>query len=166
MRRVAVRRPGLPFPNGVATSRYRSHLVVAHTTARQVARPPGERFADVPVYLESVRRDGRGCYLVAANGEPNTTGGRLVGVRLSGGDGGEVVEVLTTADTAIKEGDLVKRTGSIVDVPAGKAMLGRVVDTLGVPIDGKGALSDHERRRVEVKAPGIIERKSVHEPKA
>ena len=72
--------------------------------------------------------------------------------------------VVFGSDPAIKEGDLVKRTGSIVDVPAGKAMLGRVVDALGVPIDGKGALSDHERRRVEVKAPGIIERKSVHEP--
>ncbi|XP_074575031.1 ATP synthase subunit alpha, mitochondrial [Curcuma longa] len=72
--------------------------------------------------------------------------------------------VVFGSDTAIKEGDLVKRTGSIVDVPAGKAMLGRVVDALGVPIDGFGALSDHERRRVEVKAPGIIERKSVHEP--
>ena len=72
--------------------------------------------------------------------------------------------VVFGSDTAIKEGDLVKRTGSIVDVPAGKAMLGRVVDALGVPIDGKGALSDHERRRVEVKAPGIIARKSVHEP--
>nr|WBQ47765.1 ATPase subunit 1 [Eucommia ulmoides]WLW41795.1 ATPase subunit 1 [Eucommia ulmoides] len=72
--------------------------------------------------------------------------------------------VVFGSDTAIKEGDLVKRTGSIVDVPAGKAMLGRVVDGLGVPIDGRGALSDHERRRVEVKAPGIIERKSVHEP--
>ena len=72
--------------------------------------------------------------------------------------------VVFGSDTAIKEGDLVKRTGSIVDVPAGKAMLGRVVDALGVPIDGIGALSNHERRRVEVKAPGIIERKSVHEP--
>nr|GFA91845.1 ATP synthase F1 subunit 1, mitochondrial [Tanacetum cinerariifolium] len=72
--------------------------------------------------------------------------------------------VVFSSDTAIKEGDLVKCTGSIVDVPAGKAMLGRVVDTLGVPIDGRGALSDHERRRVEVKAPGFIERKSVHEP--
>ncbi|KAK2350256.1 V-type proton ATPase subunit B [Trifolium repens] len=72
--------------------------------------------------------------------------------------------VVFGSDTSIKEGDLVKRTGSIVDVPAGKAMLGRVVDGLGVPIDGRGALSDHERRRVEVKAPGIIERKSVHEP--
>ncbi|KAF5782314.1 ATP synthase subunit alpha [Helianthus annuus] len=56
-------------------------------------------------------------------------------------------------DTAIKEGDLVKCTGSIVDVHVGKAMLGRVVDALGVPIDGRGALSDYERRRVEVKAP-------------
>ncbi|KAL8512733.1 hypothetical protein ACS0TY_019021 [Phlomoides rotata] len=72
--------------------------------------------------------------------------------------------VVFGSDTAIKEGDLVKRTGSIVDVPAGKAMLGRVVDALGVPIDGRGALSAHERRRVEVKAPGIIERKSVHKP--
>nr|ULQ69027.1 ATPase subunit 1 [Carex gibba] len=72
--------------------------------------------------------------------------------------------VVFGSDTAIKEGDLVKRTGSIVDVPTGRPMLGRVVDALGVPIDGKGALSDHERRRVEVKAPGIIERKSVHEP--
>nr|GEU42535.1 ATP synthase subunit 1, mitochondrial [Tanacetum cinerariifolium] len=72
--------------------------------------------------------------------------------------------VVFGSDTAIKEGDLVKRTGSIVDVPARKAMLGRVVDALGVPIDGRGALSDHKRRRVEVKAPGIIERKSVHEP--
>ncbi|XBJ08711.1 hypothetical protein VPH35_013947 [Triticum aestivum] len=57
--------------------------------------------------------------------------------------------VIFGSDTAIKEGDLVKRTGSIVDVPAGKAMLGRVVDALGVPIDGKGALSDHERRRLK-----------------
>uniref|UniRef100_UPI0031F35BDA ATP synthase F0 subunit 1 n=1 Tax=Ruppia sinensis TaxID=2690835 RepID=UPI0031F35BDA len=72
--------------------------------------------------------------------------------------------VVFGSDTAIKEGDLVKRTGSIVDVPAGKSLLGRVVDALGVPIDGKGSLSDHERRRVEVKAPGIIERRSVHEP--
>nr|YP_009132651.1 ATP synthase F1 subunit alpha [Aneura pinguis]YP_010880880.1 ATP synthase F1 subunit alpha [Aneura maxima]AKA63292.1 ATP synthase F1 subunit alpha [Aneura pinguis]AKU36866.1 ATP synthase F1 subunit alpha [Aneura pinguis]QIA60920.1 ATP synthase F1 subunit alpha [Aneura pinguis]WHW96064.1 ATP synthase F1 subunit alpha [Aneura maxima]WHW96106.1 ATP synthase F1 subunit alpha [Aneura maxima] len=71
---------------------------------------------------------------------------------------------ISGSDTAIKEGDIVKRTGSIVDVPVGKAMSGRVVDALGVPIDGKGALSAVERRRVEVKAPGIIARKSVHEP--
>ena len=67
-------------------------------------------------------------------------------------------------DSGIKEGDIVKRTGSIVDVPVGKGMLGRVVDALGVPIDGKGPLTQVTRRRVEIKAPGIIARKSVHEP--
>ncbi|WP_029011041.1 F0F1 ATP synthase subunit alpha [Azospirillum halopraeferens] len=67
-------------------------------------------------------------------------------------------------DRGIKEGDTVKRTGSIVDVPVGRGLLGRVVDGLGNPIDGKGPLVDVERKRVEVKAPGIIPRKSVHEP--
>jgi hypothetical protein len=69
-------------------------------------------------------------------------------------------------DRAIKEGDVVKRTGSIVDVPVGKGLLGRVVDALGNPIDGKGPIVSTERRRVDVKAPGIIPRKSVHEPMA
>jgi F-type H+-transporting ATPase subunit alpha len=67
-------------------------------------------------------------------------------------------------DRTIKEGDLVKRTGSIVDVPVGKGLLGRVVDALGNPIDGKGPIVSDQRCRVDVKAPGIIPRKSVHEP--
>jgi F-type H+-transporting ATPase subunit alpha len=67
-------------------------------------------------------------------------------------------------DKAIREGDTVSRTGSIVDVPIGRGLLGRVVDGLGQPIDGKGPLVDVTRSRVEVKAPGIIPRKSVHEP--
>ena len=68
-------------------------------------------------------------------------------------------------DRAIKEGDTVKRTGAIVDVPVGKELLGRVVDALGNPIDGKGSLDKSlKRNRVEVKAPGIIPRKSVSEP--
>ncbi len=67
-------------------------------------------------------------------------------------------------DRDIKEGDVVKRTGTIVDVPVGKGLLGRVVDALGNPIDGKGPIEAKERRRVEVKAPGIIPRRSVHEP--
>jgi F-type H+-transporting ATPase subunit alpha len=67
-------------------------------------------------------------------------------------------------DRGIKEGDTVKRTGAIVEVPAGRGLLGRVVDGLGNPIDGKGPLVDVEMQRVEVKAPGIIPRKSVHEP--
>ena len=67
-------------------------------------------------------------------------------------------------DRTIKEGDTVKRTGAIVDVPVGKGLLGRVVDALGNPIDGKGAIKAAERKRVDVKAPGIIPRKSVSEP--
>ena len=67
-------------------------------------------------------------------------------------------------DRNIKEGDTVKRTGDIVDVPVGKDLLGRVVDALGNPIDGKGPIVTDDRARVEVKAPGIIPRKSVHEP--
>ena len=67
-------------------------------------------------------------------------------------------------DRDIKEGDTVKRTGAIVDVPVGKGLLGRVVDALGNPIDGKGPIKATERQRVDVKAPGIIPRRSVHEP--
>ena len=68
-------------------------------------------------------------------------------------------------DSKIKEGDIVKRTGTIVDVAVGKSLLGRVVDGLGNPIDGKGPLDKNaERKRVEIKAPGIIPRKSVNEP--
>ncbi len=72
--------------------------------------------------------------------------------------------VIFGSDQEIKEGDTVKRTGAIVEVPVGKALLGRVVDALGNPIDGKGPIASSERRRVDVKAPGIIPRRSVHEP--
>ncbi|WP_137129418.1 F0F1 ATP synthase subunit alpha [Rhizobium sp. FY34] len=72
--------------------------------------------------------------------------------------------VIFGADRDIKEGDTVKRTGAIVDVPIGPELLGRVVDALGNPIDGKGPINATRRSRVDVKAPGIIPRKSVHEP--
>jgi F-type H+/Na+-transporting ATPase subunit alpha len=72
--------------------------------------------------------------------------------------------VLFGDDKHLKEGDTVKRLGEIVDVPVGKGLLGRVVNPLGEPIDGKGPIPSTERRRVDVKAPGIIPRKSVHEP--
>src|SRR5215470_14390395 len=72
--------------------------------------------------------------------------------------------VVFGTDRDIKEGDTVKRTGAIVDVPVGKGLLGRVVDALGNPIDGKGPIPATERRLVEVKAPGIIPRRSVNEP--
>ena len=73
--------------------------------------------------------------------------------------------VIFGEDRTIKEGDTVKRTGTIVDIPVGKGLLGRVIDPLGNPIDGKGAIKNvAERRRVDVKAPGIIPRRSVNEP--
>ena len=72
--------------------------------------------------------------------------------------------VIFGEDRSIKEGDLVKRTGAIVDVPVGKGLLGRVVNALGEPIDGKGPIESKERRLVELKAPGIIPRQSVREP--
>ncbi|MCB1784143.1 MAG: F0F1 ATP synthase subunit alpha, partial [Alphaproteobacteria bacterium] len=72
--------------------------------------------------------------------------------------------VLFGDDRAIKEGDIVRRTGKIVEVPTGKALLGRVVDPLGNPIDGKGPIKTKTSSRIEVKAPGIIPRQSVSEP--
>jgi F-type H+-transporting ATPase subunit alpha len=74
--------------------------------------------------------------------------------------------VIFGTDRDIKEGDTVKRTNSIVDVPAGPELLGRVVDGLGNPLDGKGPIESKERKVADVKAPGIIPRKSVHEPMA
>ncbi|MEC8414996.1 MAG: F0F1 ATP synthase subunit alpha [Pseudomonadota bacterium] len=72
--------------------------------------------------------------------------------------------VIFGSDRDIREGDTVKRTGDIVSVPVGKELLGRVVDPLGNPLDGKGPINASENRKVDVKAPGIIPRKSVHEP--
>jgi F-type H+-transporting ATPase subunit alpha len=72
--------------------------------------------------------------------------------------------VLLGNDTLIKEGDIVKRTGKIAEVPVGEALLGRIVNTLGEPIDGKGEIKTDTYRKIEMKAPGIVTRKSVHEP--
>lgn len=75
------------------------------------------------------------------------------------------VGAVLMGDTAeIKEGDPVKRTGRIAEVPVGPALVGRVVDALGNPIDGLGPIESTEYRRIEIKAPGIVQRKSVHEP--
>lgn len=92
---------------------------------------------------------------------PNGTRGMALNLEVD-----NVGVVIFGSDRDIKEGDTVKRTGAIVDVPVGKELLGRVVDALGNPIDGKGPIRTAERRRVDVKAPGIIPRKSVHEPMA
>ncbi len=93
----------------------------------------------------------------------SSTGGGIKGMALNL-EADNVGVVIFGSDRDIKEGDKVKRTGAIVEVPAGKGLLGRVVDALGNPIDGKGPLKDVKMTRVEVKAPGIMPRKSVHEP--
>ena len=80
-------------------------------------------------------------------------------------DAGSVGAVMLGSDQEIKEGDTVKRTGRVVSVPVGKAMLGRVVNALGQPIDGKGPIEAEDVRPVESPAPGIIERKSVSDNK-
>ncbi len=72
--------------------------------------------------------------------------------------------VLFGSDLGIKEGDVVKRTGRIAEVPVGDALIGRVVDPVGVPLDGKGQIKTEDRGRIEVRAPGVVDRKSVHEP--
>ncbi|KAJ4163320.1 hypothetical protein LMH87_005057 [Akanthomyces muscarius] len=79
-------------------------------------------------------------------------------------EAGQVGVVLFGSDRLVKEGETVKRTGEIVDVPVGVEMLGRVVDALGNPIDGKGPINTTKRRRAQLKAPGILPRKSVNEP--
>ncbi|KAH7171181.1 P-loop containing nucleoside triphosphate hydrolase protein [Dactylonectria macrodidyma] len=79
-------------------------------------------------------------------------------------EAGQVGVVLFGSDRLVKEGETVKRTGEIVDIPVGPEMLGRVVDALGNPIDGKGPIKTTERRRAQLKAPGILPRQSVNEP--
>ncbi|KAH7060897.1 ATP synthase-like protein subunit alpha [Macrophomina phaseolina] len=79
-------------------------------------------------------------------------------------EAGQVGVVLFGSDRLVKEGETVKRTGEIVDVPVGEALLGRVVDALGNPIDGKGPIKTTEKRRAQLKAPGILPRRSVNQP--
>ncbi len=96
-------------------------------------------------------------------GEMVEFGGGIQGMALNL-EADNVGVVIFGSDSSIKEGDTVKRTGTIVDVPVGKGLLGRVIDGLGNPIDGKGPIVSDQRSRVDVKAPGIIPRTSVHEP--
>ena len=108
------------------------------------------------------------------HGLPNVQAGEMVSFQASGGqtlqgmalnlEDDHVGVVIFGDDRSIKEGDIVKRTGQIVSVPVGKELLGRVVDGLGNPIDGRGPLKAKASSKVEIIAPGIVKRKSVHEP--
>jgi F-type H+-transporting ATPase subunit alpha len=99
----------------------------------------------------------------AMAGELLELGSGIMGMALNLEEDNVGVAILGNFES-VREGDLVKRTGRIVEVPVGDALMGRVVNALGLPIDGKGPLDTRESRRVEVKAPGIVSRKSVHEP--
>src|SRR5690606_35183575 len=90
-------------------------------------------------------------------------GGGLLGMVVNLDEYNVGVAILGS-DREVREGDTVKRTGRIFDVPVGEALLGRVVNALGEPVDGKGPIESKERRRVELKAPGIIQRQPVKEP--
>ena len=129
-----------------------------------------DRFDDAPELSEIGRVVAVGDGIVRINGLDHVQAGemlafeddtRAMALNLEEDNVGAVV---FGGETSVKEGDIVRRTRSIVDVPVGKGLLGRVVDALGNPIDGKGPIVSDERRRVDVKAPGIIPRKSVHEP--
>src|SRR5690606_15685407 len=99
----------------------------------------------------------------AMAGELVEFGGGLMGMVLNLEEDNVGVAILGS-DREVREGDTVKRTGRIFDVPVGEALLGRVVNALGEPVDGKGPIESKERRRVELKAPGIIQRQPVKEP--
>ena len=99
----------------------------------------------------------------AMAGELLDFGKNVVGLTLNLEEDNVGVALLGEFET-IREGDVVKRTGKIAQVPVGDALIGRVVNALGIPIDGKGPIATKESRKIEIKAPGIIARKSVHEP--
>ena len=122
-----------------------------------------------PKFLKSVTRVNNAAQEALADRHFHDGAGPLDGVAFFNGmalnlETDNVGVVIFGSDRDIKEGDTVKRTGAIVEVPVGKGLLGRVVDPLGNPIDGKGPIEATEKRRVDVKAPGILPRKSVHEP--
>ena len=112
-----------------------------------IARVDGLKGAMAGELLEFISSDGKTVYGLAQNLEEDEVGAVLLG------------DV-----TAIKENDTVHTTGRIVEVPSGKAMLGRVVNPLGMPLDGKGPIEAEGYRPVEFRAPGVMERKPVHEP--
>src|SRR5689334_17017513 len=117
------------------------------TVGDGIARVHGLSRAMAGELIEFTAQDGKSLVGLVLNLEQDNVGAAIFG------------------DTSvIKEGDAVKRTGRIMDVPVGDAVVGRVVNALGLPIDGKGPIESKERRRVEIKAPGIVQRQPVTEP--
>ncbi|KAG9796353.1 ATP synthase subunit alpha, partial [Aureobasidium melanogenum] len=171
--RVAASRVVTPAPFNAASKQVRSYAADAKASPTEVSSILEQRIRGVQEeagLAETGRVLSVGDGIARVHGMTNVQAEELVefasGVKgmCMNLEAGQVGVVLFGSDRLVKEGETVKRTGQIVDVPVGEAMLGRVVDALGNPIDGKGPIKTTERRRAQLKAPGILPRRSVNQP--
>ncbi|KAL2009567.1 hypothetical protein VTN00DRAFT_5374 [Thermoascus crustaceus] len=171
--RIASVRAAVPGPLASASKQIRSYAAEAKASPTEVSSILEQRIRGVQEeagLAETGRVLSVGDGIARVHGMTNVQAEELVefasGVKgmCMNLEAGQVGVVLFGSDRLVKEGETVKRTGQIVDVPVGPEMLGRVVDALGNPIDGKGPINTSERRRAQVKAPGILPRRSVNQP--
>ncbi|KAJ5698610.1 ATP synthase subunit alpha [Penicillium macrosclerotiorum] len=171
--RVASVRAAVPGPLAGASKQVRSYAAEAKATPTEVSSILEQRIRGVQEeagLAETGRVLSVGDGIARVHGMTNVQAEELVefasGVKgmCMNLEAGQVGVVLFGSDRLVKEGETVKRTGEIVDVPVGPELLGRVVDALGNPIDGKGPLNTKEKRRAQLKAPGILPRQSVNQP--
>ncbi|CAL5867874.1 uncharacterized protein PFLUO_LOCUS2095 [Penicillium psychrofluorescens] len=171
--RIASARAAVPGPLSGASKQIRSYAAEAKAAPTEVSSILEQRIRGVQEeagLAETGRVLSVGDGIARVHGMTNVQAEELVefasGVKgmCMNLEAGQVGVVLFGSDRLVKEGETVKRTGEIVDVPVGPEMLGRVVDALGNPIDGKGPIATTEKRRAQLKAPGILPRQSVNQP--
>ncbi|KAH8692196.1 putative mitochondrial F1 ATPase subunit alpha [Talaromyces proteolyticus] len=171
--RLASARVAAPSPYAAASKQVRSYAAEAKASPTEVSSILEQRIRGVQEeagLAETGRVLSVGDGIARVHGMTNVQAEELVefasGVKgmCMNLEAGQVGVVLFGSDRLVKEGETVRRTGEIVDVPVGPELLGRVVDALGNPIDGKGPINTKEKRRAQLKAPGILPRRSVHEP--
>ncbi|KAL1965821.1 hypothetical protein VTN77DRAFT_5142 [Rasamsonia byssochlamydoides] len=171
--RLASVRAAAPGPLATAAKQVRSYAAEAKASPTEVSSLLEQRIRGVQEeagLAETGRVLSVGDGIARVHGMTNVQAEELVefasGIKgmCMNLEAGQVGVVLFGSDRLVKEGETVKRTGEIVDVPVGPELLGRVVDALGNPIDGKGPIKTKEKRRAQIKAPGILPRRSVHQP--
>ncbi|KAL4957384.1 P-loop containing nucleoside triphosphate hydrolase protein [Aspergillus filifer] len=171
--RIASVRAAVPGPLSAASKQVRTYAAEAKASPTEVSSILEQRIRGVQEesgLAETGRVLSVGDGIARVHGMTNVQAEELVefasGVKgmCMNLEAGQVGVVLFGSDRLVKEGETVKRTGEIVDVPVGPELLGRVVDALGNPIDGKGPLNAKEKRRAQLKAPGILPRRSVNQP--
>ncbi|GAD94216.1 mitochondrial F1 ATPase subunit alpha, putative [Paecilomyces variotii No. 5] len=171
--RIASVRAATPGPLAGASKQIRSYAAEAKASPTEVSSILEQRIRGVQEesgLAETGRVLSVGDGIARVHGMTNVQAEELVefasGVKgmCMNLEAGQVGVVLFGSDRLVKEGETVKRTGEIVDVPVGPELLGRVVDALGNPIDGKGPINTTEKRRAQLKAPGILPRRSVNQP--